>query len=62
MCYQAYNLTAQRDSQVLMGLGEATRLDSAAMRTIAVVTMAFLPSTFIAVSLTSHPQQRLIDK
>jgi hypothetical protein len=46
---QAYNMIAQRDSQVMTGLGEAARLDSGAMKTIAVVTMAFLPPTFLSV-------------
>ncbi|KAF2628863.1 hypothetical protein BU25DRAFT_409878 [Macroventuria anomochaeta] len=44
----AYNMIAQRDSQVMTRLGEAARLDSGAMRTIAVVTMAFLPPTFLS--------------
>ncbi|KAF2820940.1 hypothetical protein CC86DRAFT_471078 [Ophiobolus disseminans] len=44
----AYNMIAQRDSQVMTGLGEAARLDSGAMKTIAVVTMAFLPPTFLS--------------
>ncbi|PSN59256.1 hypothetical protein BS50DRAFT_641131 [Corynespora cassiicola Philippines] len=44
----AYNMITQRDSQVMTGLGEATKLDSGAMRTIAVVTMAFLPPTFLS--------------
>ncbi|CAG5189834.1 uncharacterized protein ALTATR162_LOCUS12095 [Alternaria atra] len=43
-----YNMIAQRDSQVMTGLGEAARRDSGAMRTIAVVTMAFLPPTFLS--------------
>ncbi|KAF1989817.1 hypothetical protein K402DRAFT_326306, partial [Aulographum hederae CBS 113979] len=43
----AYNLITQRDSKVLTGIGESTRSDSAAMRTVALVTMAFLPATFI---------------
>ena len=34
-----------------MSLNEAVRKDSAAMRTIAVVTLAFLPSTFISVGV-----------
>lgn len=42
-------MVAQRDSRVMTGLGEAAKLDSGAMRTIAVVTMAFLPPTFISV-------------
>lgn len=56
---QAYNMIAQRDSQVMTGLGEAARLDSGAMKTIAVVTMAFLPPTFLSVRtptvVTLHP-------
>ncbi|KAK7178575.1 hypothetical protein PSPO01_15374 [Paraphaeosphaeria sporulosa] len=44
----AYNMIAQRDSQVMAGLGQASKLDSGAMRAIAVVTMAFLPPTFIS--------------
>ncbi|KAF2270034.1 hypothetical protein CC78DRAFT_574147 [Lojkania enalia] len=43
-----YNMIAQRDSQVMRDLGEAARLDSSAVRTIALVTMAFLPPTFIS--------------
>jgi hypothetical protein len=46
---QAYSMIAQRDSQVMTGLEEAARRDSGAMRTIAVVTMAFLPPTFLSV-------------
>jgi hypothetical protein len=51
MCCQAYNTIAQRDSQVMTGLGHAAKQDSGAMRTIAVVTMAFLPPTFLSVGL-----------
>jgi hypothetical protein len=40
-------MIAQRDNQVMTGLGEAARRDSGAMRTIAVVTMAFLPPTYL---------------
>ena len=32
-------------------LGEAAKVDSGATRTIAVVTMVFLPPTFLSVSL-----------
>jgi hypothetical protein len=46
---QAYNMIAQRDSQVMTELGEAARRDSGATRTIAVVTMAFLPPTFLSI-------------
>jgi hypothetical protein len=48
---QAYNLIAQRDSQAMRDLGEASRLDSGALKTIALVTMAFLPPTFLSVRL-----------
>ncbi|KAJ4379966.1 hypothetical protein N0V86_004272 [Didymella sp. IMI 355093] len=44
----AYNMIAQRDSRTMTRLGEAARLDGRAMRTIAVVTMAFLPPTFLS--------------
>lgn len=47
---QAYNMITQRDSQVMADLGAAARQDSSAMKTIAVVTMAFLPPTFLSVS------------
>ena len=33
-------MITQRDSQVMTGLGEAAKVDSGAMKTIAVVTMA----------------------
>ncbi|KAF3034656.1 hypothetical protein E8E12_000961 [Didymella heteroderae] len=44
----AYNMIAQRDSRTMTELGNAARFDSRAMRTIAVVTMAFLPPTFLS--------------
>ncbi|KAH7401712.1 hypothetical protein DE146DRAFT_440031 [Phaeosphaeria sp. MPI-PUGE-AT-0046c] len=44
----AHNLNAQRDSQVMKELGESARLDGRALKTIAVVTMAFLPPTFLS--------------
>ena len=47
---QAYNMIAQRDSCTMSDLGNATRLDSRAMKTIAVVTRAFLPPTFLSVT------------
>jgi hypothetical protein len=42
-------MIAQRDSQTMTNLGRAARTDSGAMRSIAVVTMAFLPPTFLSV-------------
>lgn len=43
-------MITQRDSRVMMEIGEATKSDSAAMKTVAVVTMAFLPATCACVS------------
>jgi ABC-type branched-subunit amino acid transport system permease subunit len=37
----------------MVEIGAATKSDSAAMKTVAVVTMAFLPATFTSVSLNS---------
>lgn len=42
---------AKDDSKVMVAIGQAAKDDSSAMRAIAVVTMAFLPATFTAVSL-----------
>lgn len=57
--YQAANLNAQNDTQNNIAIAEAsrrialeTRLDSDAMKTIAALTMAYLPGTFVAVSLS----------
>jgi len=47
---QTYNLIAQRDSKVLAALGKAAQSDSSAMKTVAIITMASLPATFISVS------------
>ncbi|KAH8711821.1 hypothetical protein GQ44DRAFT_714242 [Phaeosphaeriaceae sp. PMI808] len=42
----AYNLITQRDSKIMVAIGEATNSDSSAMKTVAIVTMIFLPATF----------------
>ncbi|CAF3616058.1 hypothetical protein SNK03_003900 [Fusarium graminearum] len=44
----AFNSVAQYDSRVAVKIGRATQSDSAAMKTIAFVTLAFLPGTFIS--------------
>lgn len=46
---QAFNLVALRDSTTNVQIGIAAQNDSAAMRTISLVTMAFLPATFVSV-------------
>jgi Mg2+ and Co2+ transporter CorA len=57
-----YNFTAQRDSilnletaKVTKELAVASKRDSSAMKTIAVLTMVFLPGTFLAVSNHLYP-------
>ncbi|PVI04460.1 hypothetical protein DM02DRAFT_177767 [Periconia macrospinosa] len=43
-----YNMIAQRDSKTMTLISESAKLDSSDMRAIALVTMAFLPPTFIS--------------
>ncbi|KIW31365.1 hypothetical protein, variant 1 [Cladophialophora immunda] len=42
-----FNLVVQRDTRATMEISSAARSDSASMKTIAVVTLAFLPATFV---------------
>jgi hypothetical protein len=46
----------------MKGIGEAAKTDSGAMRPIAVVTIAFLPLTFIAVGPPCHLSERMLIK
>ena len=50
---QAYNRITQRDSKVMLDISSATKSDSKAMKTVALVTMVFLPATFT--SVRHHP-------
>lgn len=43
----AFNTVAQHDSRTSVRISDAMRLDSAAMRTVAFVTLLFLPATFV---------------
>lgn len=60
---QVYNLVAQRDNKdnlkmakISTDIAAVTKNDSFAMRTIAVMSIAFLPGTFVAVSDgVAHP-------
>lgn len=47
---KAFNTVAQYDSRISVQIGQAAQSDSAAMKTIAFLTLAFLPATFISVS------------
>ena len=47
---QAFNTAAQRDSRIQVRMGEQATSEASAMRAIAVVTMTFLPATFVSVS------------
>ena len=44
----AFNTVAQYDAGITVDIGRAAQNDSAAMKTIAYVTMTFLPATFIS--------------
>ncbi|KAF9760890.1 hypothetical protein IL306_004067 [Fusarium sp. DS 682] len=44
----AFNSVAQYDSRISVEIGQATQSDSAAMKTIAFVTLGFLPATFVS--------------
>jgi Mg2+ and Co2+ transporter CorA len=44
----AFNVVSQYDSAVTVRIGRAAQNDSAAMKTIAVLTLVFLPGTFIS--------------
>ena len=46
-------MITKRDSQIMTRIGEAAKEDSGVMRTIAVVTMFFLPPTFISVGISN---------
>ena len=55
--WQGFNVVVQRDSKETVEISRlsaitsnAARIDSASMKTIAVVTLAFLPATFVCVS------------
>jgi hypothetical protein len=52
---KAYNTVAQYDSRLSVQINKAVQIDSAAMKTIAYLTLAFLPATFISVCTKSHP-------
>jgi len=43
----AFNMVAQNDSRIAVSIGEATKADSAAMKTISTLGLLFLPGTFI---------------
>ena len=46
---QAFNTIVQQDNKAMVGISEAVQSDSAAMKTIAVLTLTFLPATFVSV-------------
>lgn len=45
---QAFNAAAQRDSKIQVRIGEDAKREASAMKAIAVVTMTFLPATFVS--------------
>lgn len=56
---QAFNMIAQYDSKTMVRISEAVQNNSTAMKTIAVLTLTFLPATFISVWKFSLPCQVL---
>lgn len=44
----AYNMVAQSDARISVAIGRATQRDSEAMKTVAFLTLLFLPSTFVS--------------
>jgi hypothetical protein len=47
---QSEHSLVQQQNENMMLVGIATRMDSRAMKSLALVTVAFLPATFVAVS------------
>ena len=43
-----YNLTSQRDSRLQLTIAEAAKRDSSTMRAISILTLVFLPATFVS--------------
>lgn len=48
---QAFNIAAQSQSETLLSINKGTKDDGAAMRAVALVTLTFLPATFVSVRL-----------
>ena len=46
---QAFNTIAQIDSKTMVKISGAVQHDSIAMKTIAILTLIFLPATFVSV-------------
>lgn len=51
---KALNVVAQNQTRATVLISEATQRDSAVMRTVAIVTMTFLPATFVTVCADSY--------
>jgi hypothetical protein len=46
---KAFNIASQRDTKIQLRIGQEAGREAMAMKAIAVVTMTFLPATFVAV-------------
>jgi hypothetical protein len=46
---KAFNIASQRDTKIQLQIGQEAGREAMAMKAIAVVTMTFLPATFVAV-------------
>lgn len=56
---KAFHTIAQYDSQISVQIGQAAQYDSAAMKTISFLTLAFLPATFISVRISITNGRRM---
>lgn len=62
MTLQLYSMISQRDSRVNISVAEdskkiaaAAKRDSQAMKTVSMLTLIFLPGTFVAVCFVTPP-------
>ena len=46
-------MAAQSQSDTLLAINQGTKDDGAAMRAVALVTLTFLPATFVSVSVST---------
>jgi hypothetical protein len=57
----AFNVAAQTDSNIQVRIGEAGKNEASAMKAVAVVTMDFLPATFVSVSHPLKPRRYMFE-
>lgn len=53
-CEQAFNIVAQRDNEVSIQMAKHSLTDNTMMKTVAIVSLVYLPGTFVSVSWASY--------